>query len=208
MRDTSPQTHYNQRMSREYVPPPRQPQNRKDDFNERLEDLRDFEDGVYASVEMGYQPTAVQLARAATLKRHNRIYYFIPIVLLLVIVALTGIALLALAFWPADLDGNRVVISGVADLVVLTTAIMLTPLCLILPIGALALYFYDRGREYSRIEAFQRLLWRVDNKAETVRDYTAVYSEKTAKPIILFNSYLVAIRNSLIRLKQLLFGGK
>lgn len=160
-----------------------------------------------APTEEAYQPTAVQLARAAKLKRHNRLYYLVPIVLLLVLVALTGIGLLVLAFLPTDGGGNyRVVISGVADIVMLTTAVMLTPLCLILPIGAIALYFYDQDRERTRVESLQRFLWRVEHKVDVVQEQTAIYTQKAAKPVILFNSYLTAVRHSLHRLKQLLFG--
>ncbi len=160
-----------------------------------------------ASAEEAYQPTAVQLARAAQLKRHTRLYYLVPIVLLLVIVALTGIALLALAFVPQADQNYRIVISGVADLIILTTAMTLTPLCLILPVGAIALYFYDKEREHTRVESLQRLLWRVDNQVDKVRENTAVYTHKAVKPVIWFNSYLTAVRHTLHRLKQLLFGG-
>ena len=154
-----------------------------------------------------YEPTAVQLARAAQLKRHNRLYYLVPIVLLLLIVTLTGIALLAVALVPPANDNYRTLISGVADMIILTTAVMLTPLCLVLPVGAVALYFYDKEREHTRLESLQRLLWRVDNQVDKVRENTAVYTHKATKPVIWFNSYLTAVRHSLHRLKQLLFGG-
>jgi hypothetical protein len=152
-----------------------------------------------------YQPTPEQLARAAALKRYNRRFYLWPIAALVLFVFLLGLGLLIAAFAPAQLATSRIVISAVADITVVVAAIMLTPLCLVLPTGAIALYFYDQEREMTRVEQLQRFLWRVDGKMAQGRQYTAVYTARLARPFITIHSFIAGVRQLLYRLRYYLF---
>lgn len=154
-----------------------------------------------------FEPSAVQLARAAALKQYNWFSIYIP----LLIVAVLIISAAVWMFWGTvinpDLENQRVIlVSALADLVIITVTLPMIVTCLILPIAAAALATYDRKRERTRIESLQRLLWRVDGLFEKIRQKVEETTPKISKPVIQLNSKLAFIRRFFLRLKQIIIG--
>lgn len=154
-----------------------------------------------------YQPSAVQLARAERLDQYNWFSLYLP----LIIVALLILAMAGWMFWstvvnPTEGNDRILLVSSLADLIIILSLGPVIVSCLLLPAGAIALMVYDREREYSRIHGLQRLLWRVDGAFETARQKVEETSPKVARPVIQFNSAYAAMVRFLKRLKQIIWG--
>jgi len=108
-----------------------------------------------------YQPTAAQKARAASLRRFNWLYFYLPILLF----TIGGIAIIVLLLWsslPAEREQQRLFVSGLADLILILTIAPLLLLCAIVP--GTAVYLLVRGRREGQapIRRLQTLLWRLE----------------------------------------------
>lgn len=156
---------------------------------------------------MPFQPSPVQLARAAALKRYNWLYTYTPLILLaLLILSAAGWMIWSTIVAP-DLENQQAIrLSALADMVIITTLLPLLMGCLILPLAGIALTVYDRQRERTRIDSLQRLFWRVDGIFEKVRHTVEETTPKVTRPLIKVNSYFAFVRHFLGRLKRILFG--
>ena len=146
-----------------------------------------------------YEPAAAQLARAAALRRFNRVYVYLPL-------GLAGLGVLALLGWLswqvfAAVDEEiGVMTSALADIIVILTLIPLLLLCAIVPLAAVGFVVYRRQqpkREYGRLPTF---FWRVDIFLDKARGKTEIALTKTAAPVIRGHAlwaYLATIFNNL-----------
>ena len=146
-------------------------------------------------IDTGIQPTAVQQARATALKRFNWYFIYTPlVVLLLILLVLTGLLL-----WGAlspQIVGTREFVSGVADIVIILTALPMTVACLVPPLALVGFTIYRRQknqveqRPYGRI---QPLFWRLDNMIDTAREKGEPILPKLSQPVIRLNAILAYI---------------
>ena len=141
---------------------------------------------------IAYLPTLEQLERKAALRRFNRLYVYLPLAIFTTIAVIIIIAL----FWGAFSGDNaqrRIFISALADIVVILGTIPLILAFSIVPIGAIATYFYMRSlpqQEHSRTHDF---LWQLNNGINKVGNKTEEVAPKLIKPITASNgaySYL------------------
>ncbi len=154
-----------------------------------------------------FEPSAVQLARAAALKQYNWFSIYIPLIIVAVLIVSAAVWMLWGTVINPDLENQRVIlVSALADLVIISVTLPMIVACLILPIAAVALVNYDRKRERTRIESLQRLLWRVDSVFEKIRQKVEETTPKISKPVIQLNSYIAFIRRFFLRLKQIIIG--
>lgn len=154
-----------------------------------------------------FQPSPVQLARAAALKRYNRLYTYTPLILLALLILGAAGGMIWSTIVAPDLENQRAIqLSALADLVIITTTLPMIVSCLLLPIGGIALMVYDRQRERTRIDSLQRLFWRLDGIFEKVRHTVEETTPKVTQPIIKANSYFAFVQHFLERLKRILFG--
>ncbi len=146
-----------------------------------------------------YEPSANQLARAAAIRRFNRLYVYTPLVLGgLIILVLLGL-MLWVGLAPQQWERFRPFFSGLADIIIIFTIMPMMLLCSIGPISLIALgaYRYQKRKEQKEsaepappAKGVQLLLWRLDaildKTAVTVRDN----APKAAKPVIQFHAFL------------------
>jgi hypothetical protein len=131
---------------------------------------------------IAYLPTPAQLERKAALRRFNRLYVYLPLAIFTTIAVIVIITL----FWGAFSGDNaqrRVFISALADIVIILGTIPLILAFSIVPIGAVAAYFYVRSlpkQEHSRSHVF---LWKLNNGINKVGDKTDEIAPKLIKPI-------------------------
>lgn len=131
---------------------------------------------------IAYLPTLEQLERKATLRRFNRLYVYLPLAIFTTIAIIIIIAL----FWGAfsgENEQRRIFISAMADIVVILGTIPLIIAFSIVPIGAIATYFYMRSlpkQEHSRTHVF---LWQLNNGINKVGNKTDEIAPKLIKPI-------------------------
>lgn len=158
------------------------------------------------------QPTAEQLARRQSRRRFNRLYVYLPLVLvaLLWLGLILGMLWLSVAGRWFAMDTNQVyyrsLISGVADAFAI---IMLMPLLLLcaLPTAAfVGLFFYQRQRKKAKAQQGESLpiLWRVENAVSSVRATTDRVTPKLADPVITAHATVAYVRIFLRRLKEII----
>ena len=165
-----------------------------------------------SSSTTSYEPSATQLARAAAIRRFNRIYVYTP----LIFGGLILLALLGLMLWvglaPQQWERFRPFFSGLADIIMIFTIMPLMLLCSIGPISLIALgaYRYQKRKEQKEsgesvppAKGLQLLLWRLDailNKtAVSVRNITP----KATTPVIQFHAFLAYAASLLKQIRKL-----
>ncbi len=131
----------------------------------------------------GYEPTAAQLVRAASLRRFNWFYVYVPIGLF----GLIALLLIGLLLWGAlspNIIGTREFASGLADIVIILTIIPLLLLCAIVPLAAIGLVIYRKQQPEREHGRFQTLFWRLDTVVDKARDKTDTAAPKAADVVI------------------------
>jgi hypothetical protein len=123
-----------------------------------------------------YQPSAEQLARDEALKRFNRLYLILPIVIAVLIALALIITLAILAFLPDHVE-TRQFISGLADLVMILAALPATLLCAILPVAYVAIalnrrqqrQLYPQTGPMANRGRIQSFLWWLQGKLDQLQ---------------------------------------
>jgi len=135
------------------------------------------------SQPQAYEPTTDQLARAAALRRFNRLAVYLPLGL----AGLVVLALIGLLFWGVlspNVAGTREFVSGLADVVIILAIMPLLLLCAVVPLAAVGLVIYRRQqpqREYGRL---QPLFWRLDSILDRARNKAEAALPKAANNVI------------------------
>jgi hypothetical protein len=155
-----------------------------------------------ASEEEFFKPSAEQLERERALKRFNRNFITIPVVLALLIALTFTILMLVAVFIPGP-TGSLAFLSGLADTILVLWMIPMTVLCAIVPILYIAYLVNRRQRraelppqspllQHSRVEM---ALWQAQNISDRVDSKSESLSNRIAKPFIKlgeFSAYLFA----------------
>lgn len=165
-----------------------------------------------SSTPATYQPTEIQLARAAALRRFNWLFVYVPIVLGTVSI----LFLLGFMFWqsfaPEQSETSRTLLSGIADVVLILT---LMPMMLICALGPLALiglaaFYYNRRQTQKDapepappVGRLHLLLWRLDAIVNTAAQKSAELLPKIAQPVIQFNALLAYIESWFKQIRSL-----
>jgi len=149
-----------------------------------------------------FQPSAEQLERERALKRFNRNFITIPIVLAVAIVLTITILMLVAIFSPGP-AGSLAFLSGLADTILVLWMIPMTVLCAIVPILYIAYLVNRRQRraelppespllKHSRTEM---ALWKAQNISDRVDSKSESLSKRIAEPFIRlgeFSAYILA----------------
>lgn len=140
--------------------------------------------------EPTFQPTIAQLARAAALRRFNRLTIYLPLILF----ALVGLALFVLMLINAlpneGSSQTRAFLSGIADMTVIIAIIPLWLVATAIPVGAIVLFVQMRQRDVSPLRGLQTLLWRIESKVGQLQEKTNELAPKAAAPVIKVNAHL------------------
>jgi hypothetical protein len=149
-----------------------------------------------------YQPAPTQLERARALQRFNRLFVYLPIGFVsILIVAITGI-LLYLALFQAN-EATLTTLSAVADSVVILLVVPTMLLCVIFPAVFTIALRQGRQRGMAPSRAVRRLLWRIDNQLLRVRMAVNNTVPKVTQPLINYHARFAYIRTLILGLKQL-----
>ncbi len=150
------------------------------------------------------QPTAEQLARREALRRFNRRYVYLPLIIFAVLWAIVLAAMLWVSLvgeWFAintNQEMFRPMFSGIADIVIIVLVSM-CGLMLLIPIALFGYGFYtvaDRRERQRQVHEQAQLpeplpiMWRIENMVERVRQITADTLPLVARPVL--RSYAIA----------------
>ncbi len=137
--------------------------------------------------EPRYQPTSEQLARAAALRRFNRLVVYLPVLLGALVVLGLFVALIWLAVVEADL---RPLASATADLLVVLAILPALALSLVLPGLAVAALVQRKQRDLHPFRSLQTLLWRFDRLIARVQHRTGPIMARLAEPVIAAHAFI------------------
>lgn len=150
-----------------------------------------------------YEPTAVQIDRAAALRRFNRLYVYLP----LGFFSLVALVLVGLMLWGAlspSVVGTREFASGLADLVIILTIMPLMLLCALVPAAALGLVAYRRQQPQRDYGRFQTLLWRLDSLVVKSQQAAEKAMPKVANPVIRGHAFISYWRTLFRQIKNII----
>ncbi len=154
-----------------------------------------------------YQPSPDQLARAAALKRFNRLYIYLP----LAVFSVVGLVLVGLLLWGTlspNIVGTREFVSGLADLILILAVLPMMLLCAIVPAAYIAWVVYRRQQPQREHGRFQTLIWRLDSLVTKAQDKTSDVMPKVATPVIKGHSWLAYLQSFIKNIKRNLLGDK
>ena len=156
-----------------------------------------------SQIEESYEPTQVQVERAAALRKFNLLFVYGPIGLVAAIAFGLIIFLLIVVLNPPS-DDALLFISGLADAALV---IALLPTVIIgAALLSLIAYSYIRARQQGMapIRQTQRLLWRMDNVVGRLRSLTKETASKVARPFISVNSFAAYVKALVYQVLKLL----
>lgn len=152
----------------------------------------DYQFDYRQETAVSYQPTEDQRQRAESLRRFNRLYLYLPIGFATFIAILLIGLMLWFTFAPGQ-EAFRSFTSGLADVIIILTAVPLTLLCSLPAIIALAIFFNNRQkpkREFPRTQVF---MWKVDSLISRAQSKTDEVAPRVAEPVIKFHGLLAYI---------------
>jgi hypothetical protein len=159
-----------------------------------------------------FKPTAVQLERAAALKRFNRWAIYLPLGLLATAVIGFLIYLLIIAIWPPYED-TRLFLSGMADIFLI---LFMLPVVLIFGLLLIGIFggaiYWQQSRKESGEPSLQRkygrlrlLLWRLDQRLSKLYQQIDKQMPLLARPIIRFNALMAYVNSWLSQLTKQMY---
>jgi hypothetical protein len=157
-----------------------------------------------ANIQPNFHPSISQEDRGAKMRRFNFLYIYLPIgFAALVILALT-ILLLIMALGVGS-AATLATLSGMADSVIILAIIPTMILCAIVPFVYLAVVFQTRSRGRAPIQQSQRMLWRVQDRLESVTFRVASLMSIMREPFIRISARYAFIKHFLIRIVSLFY---
>jgi hypothetical protein len=142
----------------------------------------------------------VQRQRAASLRRFNRLFVYLPAGLAAAL-ALGGTA--ALIYLVLARTDQRVMVSAVADTLVICGILPLLCLCAVVPAGFTFGTLAMRRQKRAPLLALQRVLWRLDNMVGRARATADKIGRRLADPLIAVEARASYYSAMLGRLKRL-----
>lgn len=136
-----------------------------------------------------YSPTTIQQERAASIKRFNRLFVYLPITFFGIVAILTTIILLYLSLNPPT-EETLLTISGIADAVVILGTIPVMIVCGIFPALFLVTVVQARQRGMAPLRQLQTLLWRMDSGIGLARQKVEEIAPRIARPFIIIQGRL------------------
>ena len=150
-----------------------------------------------------YQPTAAQLERAAALRRFNRLFVYLPII----IAAVIALIVVGLLFWITLIqpgENSRETVSGIASAVVIMVSLPMTLLCALPSVLFIAIYVQGRKKEMAPIKRLQTIFWQIDSVILRVQTAVNDFTPKVAGVVIKAHAATAYVRNLLNQLMNLL----
>jgi hypothetical protein len=148
--------------------------------------------------------TPAQQERAATLRRFNLFFVYLPVALLLLLtLGLMGV-LAWLTIGGGGDESSRSVVSGVADIFTILFILPVTLLCAIVPLATIGLIVYGRQQGWGPLRWLQRTLWKVEDTVAKVHYKSEEIAPKVARPVISLHALVAYIKTFLTYLKRIL----
>ncbi len=150
-----------------------------------------------------YQPTPVQLEREAALRRFNRLFVYLPII----IAAVIALFVIGLLFWATFIqpgENNREIVSGIASSIIILVSLPMTLLCALPSVLFIALFVQARNRGTAPIKRVQTLFWRLDTLVLKIQTAVNEYTPKAANVVIKAHAVVAYGRNLLTQFINLL----
>jgi hypothetical protein len=150
-----------------------------------------------------YQPTAAQLARAAALRRFNRWFVYLPVIMAAVIV----LVVVGLLFWVTLIqpgENSRETVGGIASAVVILVSLPMTVLCALPSVLIIGAFVQGRQRGMAPIKRIQTIFWRIDSLVLRLQSAVYDFTPKVAGVVIKAHAAVAYVRNLLNQLMNLL----
>jgi hypothetical protein len=150
-----------------------------------------------------YQPTPAQQERDASLRRFNRLFVY----LFVIIAAVIALVVIGLLFWVTLIqpgDNSREAIGGIASAVVILVSLPMTLLCALPSALFIGLYMQGRKKEMAPIKRLQTIFWRIDKLILRLQSAVNENTPKVAGVVIRGHTTVAYIRNLINQLINLL----
>ena len=154
-------------------------------------------------VKPEYEPTARQIERDDALRRFNRLFVYLPIL----ITAVIALAVIGLLFWVTIIqpgEASRETVSGIASAVVILVSLPMTVLCAIPSILIIAITVQGRKKGMAPIKRVQTLFWRLDGLVLRIQSAVNENVPKVANVVIKGHAVVAYVRNLLTKITNLL----
>jgi cytochrome c oxidase assembly factor CtaG len=150
-----------------------------------------------------YLPTAVQLDRETALRRFNRLFVFLPII----IAAVIALIVVGLLFWVTLIrpeESSRQTVSGIASAVIILASLPLTILCALPTLLFIALVYQGRQKKTAPLKRVQTIFWRIDSLVLKIQNAVNQTMPRLAGVVIKAHAAVAYVRNLLNQLINLL----
>lgn len=150
-----------------------------------------------------FKPTRVQEERAAALKRFNRLFVYVPIL----IAAVIALVVIGLLFWVTLIrpgESSRDTVSGIASAVVILASLPMTVLCAVPSILFIGAFVQGRKKGMAPLKRIQTIFWQIDNFVLRIQTAVNENTPKVAGVVIKAHAAVAYVRNLLNQLLNLL----
>ncbi len=141
-----------------------------------------------------FEPTTAQQQRAASMRRFNTLYIYLPIGFFGFVAIIIVLILLYLSLNPPAAQTLKT-ISGIADAVVILGTVPAIIICGIIPTLAIVGTVQARRRGMAPLRQLQVLLWRMDRGVGIVRQKVDDMAPKIARPFIQIHGAFAYVQN-------------
>lgn len=150
-----------------------------------------------------YRPTSAQEERAAALRRFNRLFVYLPVI----IAAVIALAIVGLLFWVTLFqpgESSRETVGGIASAVIILVSLPMTLLCAIPSILFIGVFVQGRNKGMAPIKRVQTIFWRIDSFVLKIQTAVNENTPKVAGVVIKAHAAVAYVRNLLNQLINLL----
>lgn len=143
------------------------------------------------------------MARAAALRRFNRWFVYLPVIMAAVIV----LVVVGLLFWVTLIqpgENSRETVGGIASAVVILVSLPMTVLCALPSVLIIGAFVQGRQRGMAPIKRIQTIFWRIDSLVLRLQSAVYDFTPKVAGVVIKAHAAVAYVRNLLNQLMNLL----
>jgi hypothetical protein len=154
-------------------------------------------------IQLEYQPTPAQIDRDAALRRFNRLFVYLPII----IAALIALVMIGLLFWVTLIqpgENSRETVSGIASAVIILVSIPMTLLCALPSALIIGLTLQSRQKGQAPIKRIQKSFWWLDNLVLRIQSTVNETVPKVANPVVKGHAAAAYVRTLLNKIINLL----
>ena len=146
--------------------------------------------------DINYELRSVQAERAGALQRFNRLYVYLPIglmgLIMLLLVGWLSWRTIFAPFFAVERSNSQLLplMSGLADGIFVLLTVPLFLLMLIMPALLTAGIFYLRYNQRTPLKTLQRKMWGLETRLHQLHQKSTIISEKSIQGTAYFNQQL------------------